>query len=227
VRDLRQLDAIAVYEDALRDATAPEGTIGFHAVGDDGSRRPLPLARWLGTPDSTEDALLARARGPVLDIGCGPGRHVTALGRRGIEAVGVEIAPGAIALARRHGAAVIEGSIFEQPLTSNWGTALLLDGNIGIGGDATRLLRRTAALLRPGGLALVELEPPASASRPAQVRLESGRAVSDWIPWAFVGAGEIAAIAAAAELTVGDLWEADGRWFAQLDRGDPGCLAGD
>jgi SAM-dependent methyltransferase len=227
VRELRQLDAIAVYEDALRDAGAPEGTVGFHAVGDDGSRRPLPLARWLGGTDATEDELLARARGPVLDIGCGPGRHVTALGRRGVEAVGVELAPGAVALARRHGAAVIEGSIFEQPLTSNWGTALLLDGNIGIGGDATRLLRRTARLLRPGGLALVELEPSASASRPAQVRLESERAVSDWIPWAFVGAEEIGAIAAAAGMRVDELWQAGGRWFAQLDRGDPGCLIRD
>lgn len=226
MRGLRQLDAIAVYEDALRDAAAPEGTIGFHAVGDDGSRRPLPLARWLGTSDAIEDELLGRARGPVLDIGCGPGRHLAALGRRGVEAVGVEIAPGAVALARRHGTAVIEGSIFEQPLSSDWRTALLLDGNIGIGGDPARLLRRIARLLRRDGLVLVELEPPASASRPARVRLESGRAVSDWIPWAFVDAEEIGAIAAAAGLWVGELWEADGRWFAQLEPVGPGCPIG-
>jgi SAM-dependent methyltransferase len=214
---LRPIDAIAVYEDALFGAN-PEGGAGLHAVGDDGSRRRLPLARWLGSPDATEEALLARARGPVLDIGCGAGRHVVALGRRGVEAVGVEISPGAAAIAAGRGAAVIEGSVFERPLSSDWATVLLLDGNIGIGGDAAGLLRRAAELLRPGGRALVELEPPASASRAGRVRLEGARAVSDWVPWAFVGAEEITAIAAAAGLRVAAEWDSGGRWFAQLDK---------
>jgi SAM-dependent methyltransferase len=222
VREMRQLDAIAVYEDALLSA-APEGGAGLHAVGDDGSRRRLPLARWLGSPDATEKALLARARGPVLDIGCGAGRHVVALGRRGVEAVGVEISPGAAAIAAGRGAAVIEGSIFERPLSSDWATVLLLDGNIGIGGDAVALLRRTAGLLRPGGCALVEVEPPATASAAAQVRLETARGASAWIPWTFVGAEEIGTLAADAGLALDELWETDGRWFARLDKpGDRG-----
>ena len=216
MRELRQIDAIALYEEALRDE--PAGAGGLHAVGADGSRRRLPIGRWLGTPDAAEDALLRRAAGPVLDIGCGAGRHVVALRRRGVEAVGVELAPAAAAIARSRGARVIEGSIFEATVAGGWASVLLLDGNIGIGGDATTLLRRAAELMAPGGQVLVELEPPASASRARRVRLESPRATSGWLPWHFVAADEVGAPAAAAGLGVAELWTEGGRWFARLRR---------
>jgi SAM-dependent methyltransferase len=216
VRQVGPIDALALYEGAL--LSAPEGGGGLHAVGEDGSRRRLPLARWLGTPDAAEETVLGRAPGPVLDVGCGVGRHVVALRRRGIRAVGVEISPVATAIARERGAAVIFGSVFERPATSDWETVLLLDGNIGIGGDGTRLLRRAAALLSATGRILVELEPPTGAPRARRVRLEDESAVSDWMPWHFVAVGEIDDLALAAGLVVHERWEADSRWFAQLRR---------
>ncbi len=92
------VDALALYEGAL--LGAPEGAGGLHAVGEDGSRRRLPIARWLGTPDAVEEAVLNRSVGPVLDIGCGVGRHVIALRRRGVRATGVEVSPVAAGIAR-------------------------------------------------------------------------------------------------------------------------------
>jgi SAM-dependent methyltransferase len=215
------VDALALYEDAL--LGAPEGAGGLHAVGEDGSRRRLPVARWLGTPDAAEEAVLAHAVGPVLDVGCGVGRHVIALRGRGLRATGVEISPIAAAIARERGAEVIVGSVFERPTTSDWQTALLLDGNIGIGGDATRLLRRTATLLAPAGRILVELEPPAGAPRARRVRLEGDRVVSHWMPWHFVAIEEIDGLAAAAGLAVHERWQAGDRWFAQLRLGEMAC----
>jgi SAM-dependent methyltransferase len=214
VRELSAIDALAVYEEALRGA--PEGAGTLHAVGEDGSRRRLPLGRWLGTPDAAEETVLGRAVGPVLDLGCGVGRHVVALRRRGVRAVGVEISPVAVAIARERGAEVIEASAFEHPTTSEWRTVLLLDGNIGIGGDAARLLRRCGALLAPGGAVLVELEPPRTASRAGRVRLEGARAASGWIPWHFVGFEEIDRLAGAGGLAVSERWRAGDRWFAEL-----------
>lgn len=211
---IETVDALSLYEDALRGA--PEGGGALHAVAEDGSRRRLPLGRWLGTPDAAEDALLARATGPVLDIGCGAGRHVVALGRRGVRAVGVELLPVATAIARERGAEVIQGSAFEHPTTSGWRTILLLDGNIGIGGDAVGLLHRAAELLVPGGAVLAELEAPAGAPRAQRVRLEGPRLTSHWLPWHFVGYDEIDGLAAAAGFTVADRWRAGDRWFAQL-----------
>jgi SAM-dependent methyltransferase len=214
VRELTAIDALTVYEDAL--LGAPEGGGALHAVGEDGSRRLLPLGRWLGTPDAAEETVLERASGPVLDIGCGVGRHVVALRRRGIRAVGVEISPVAATIARERGAEVIQASAFEHPTTSEWRTILLLDGNIGIGGDATRLLRRSAALLVPGGAVLVELEEPAGAPRAQRVRLEGARAASSWIPWHFVGYEEIDLLAASSGFEPIDRWRAGDRWFAEL-----------
>jgi SAM-dependent methyltransferase len=216
VRQVGPVDALALYEGAL--LGEPEGAGGLHAVGEDGSRRRLPISRWMGTPDAVEETVLDRAVGPVLDIGCGVGRHVVALSRRGVRATGIEFSPVAAAIARERGGEVIVGSIFEAPTTSDWQTALLLDGNIGIGGDATRLLRRTVALLAPAGRVLVELERPAGAPRDRRVRLEDERAVSHWMPWHFVAAEEIDGLAAAAGLAVHERWQAGDRWFAQLRR---------
>jgi SAM-dependent methyltransferase len=214
VRELNTIDALTVYEDAL--LAAPEGAGHLHAVGEDGSRRRLPIGRWLGTPDAAEETVLERAVGPVLDIGCGVGRHVVALRARGIRAVGVEISSVATAIARERGAEVIEASAFEHPTTSEWRTILLLDGNIGIGGDAVGLLRRCDALLATGGGVLVELEPPTTAPRAQRVRLEGARAASGWIPWHFVDFEEIDRLAGAAGLGVAERWQADDRWFADL-----------
>jgi SAM-dependent methyltransferase len=223
VRELTAIDALTVYEDAL--LGAPEGGGALHAVGEDGSRRALPLDRWLGTPDGAEETVLARAVGPVLDIGCGVGRHVVALRRRGVRAVGVEISAVAAAIARERGAEVIRASAFEHPKTSDWRTILLLDGNIGIGGDAARVLRRAASLLLPRGAVLVELEAPATAPRAQRVRLVGVRATSHWVPWHFVGCEEIDRLAEAAGFAVVERWHVDGRWFAQLRQEGPGCPA--
>jgi SAM-dependent methyltransferase len=221
MRELSAIDALTVYEDAL--LGAPEDHDSLHAVAEDGSRRRLPLGRWLGTPDAAEEAVLERAVGPVLDIGCGVGRHVIALRRRGVRAVGVEISSVATAIARERGAEVIQASAFDHPTTSEWRTILLLDGNIGIGGDATRLLRRAATLLRPSGAVLVELEPPTSAPRAQRVRLEGARITSHWLPWHFVGDEEIDQLAASSGFAVADRWRADDRWFAQLRLGETVC----
>ena len=126
----------------------------------------------------------------------------------------MEISDGAAAIARERGAVVIAGSVFDLRERERWNTALLLDGNIGIGGDPERLLARVAGLLRPGGSALVELEPPLAETRTLRLRLEGPSDVSDWIPWAWVGADAIEPLAATVGLRMDDLWSTRQRWFA-------------
>lgn len=120
----------------------------------------MPLGRWRAAAGAVDGRVLDRATGPVLDVGCGPGRHVEELERRGIPATGVELSPGAARHARARGARVVVGSIFDvAPNPGTWATALLLDGNIGIGGNPHRLLRRVADLLTDDGGVLVEVDP--------------------------------------------------------------------
>jgi SAM-dependent methyltransferase len=182
----------------------------------DGRLEALPLARWLGSVDAADAAILARAGGPVLDIGCGPGRHLAALQGRGL---GVDLSPVAVRIARGRGVDAVLGSVFEHvPGAGTWRTALLLDGNIGIGGAPAALLHRTRELLAPGGTALVELEPPGARTRRTRVRLEAAGVVSEWFPWATVGIDGIDALAAGTGFAPAERLAAGGRWFAALRR---------
>jgi SAM-dependent methyltransferase len=183
----------------------------------DGTLQPLPLDRWVGVADASDAEVLALAAAPVLDLGCGPGRHLAALQASGKVALGVDLSPVAVQLARRRGAAAIPGDLFGAvPRSGRWQTALLLDGNIGIGGAPAALLRRTRELLAPGGIALVELDPPGAPTLRTRIRIEAGGDVSDWFRWARVGVDGIEPLAARAGLPVVDVLCAAGRWLGRL-----------
>jgi len=199
-------------------------------IDEGGLTRPLRLCderggavggdwRWLGPAAFEDERLLDRAVGPVLDVGCGPGRHLVALARRGVEATGIDVTPAAVSVARSRGARVVEGSIFGPvPAPGTWATALLLDGNVGIGGDPVTLLRRVASLLTRSGRILVELGDPAAGSSSIQARIEHGAVVGPWFEWVTVDTGAIGVIAARAGLKVKASWSGGGRRFAQLQR---------
>jgi SAM-dependent methyltransferase len=207
-------DPADLYSEAL------SGGVDLVARLDDGTAWPVDVAPWLGCASASDERLLARAYGPVLDVGCGPGRHVHALARRGILAVGVDVTPAAVALARRGGADVVHGSIFDHlPGAGTWSTALLLDGNIGIGGCPIALLGRLATMLRSGGRVLAELEAPGSGLRSGRVRLDGGARTSAPFAWARVAVDAIDEPAAVAGFGVTERWSDDGRWFAALEAG--------
>lgn len=184
---------------------------------EDGSAAVVPVGTYLGPLTAADHEVLDRAEAPVLDVGCGPGRHVVALEARGVRAVGVDASPVAVEVARERGAAVIQASVFASvPGAGSWGSALLLDGNIGIGGSPVRLLGRLRALLAPGGTVLAELDVPGTPLRSGRVRLEGAAGVSDWFPWARVGVDSVDGYAELAGLQVAHAWEVQGRWFAEL-----------
>jgi SAM-dependent methyltransferase len=185
----------------------------------DGRVLPVPASRWFARPSAAEYRLLARVNGPVLDVGCGPARHVLALAEAGTITLGVDISPPAISIARRRGAPVLERSIFgDIPGAGRWGTALLIDGNIGIGGNPVALLTRVARLLRAGGRLLVEIDAPGGGGRNATVRLEAHGIPGPWFAWAYVTTDELDIVAGQADLVVRETWCDEGRWFAQLER---------
>ncbi len=155
----------------------------------------------------------------MLDVGCGPGRHLHALAKRGVFALGVDLSPVAVGLARHRGGRAIVGSIFDDvPGAGTWRTALLLDGNIGIGGEPERLLTRVGTLLAAEGEVLVELDPPGAHTGTLTARLETARETSHWFRWARVSFDDIEAIAGAAGYNLLDRQQQGNRWFASLRR---------
>lgn len=206
---------LALYGDGLRDRS--RRSAGITVRLSDGSVAPLALERYLGPADATDVSLLEGVRGPVLDVGCGPGRLLHALAARGVFALGVDLSSAAVAIAREGGAHAFVGSIFDEvPGAGSWRTALLLDGNIGIGGEPVRLLERVGSLLSGGGELLVELDRPGSRSGPLRARLQTPVAASAWFAWARVAFTDIEPVARAAAFSVQQRWRAGERWFARL-----------
>ena len=188
-----------------------------------GERLALDPARWHAGPSPFEQRLLRGLPAPVIDVGCGPGRLVAALGRIGTAALGVDPAPAAVDLARRRGAAVLQRSVFDPlPGEGRWMTVLLLDGNVGIVGDPVRLLRRCRELAAPRGVTVVEVDRPGTGRHRHRVRLERAGRRSAWFDWAVVGADAIAAVAAVAGWRVEGVAhdQRDDRWFARLTTPD-------
>ena len=184
---------------------------------DDGSAVPMNLNSWLGATTPEDEELLERVVAPVLDVGCGPGRHVAALSGRGVVAMGVDASPQAVRIAVGRGVPVLRRSVFDPlPGTGRWGTVLVLDGSIGIGGDPAILLCRGRDLLRRGGTIIVEIGGPGATSRTLTARLESDAAHSDWFPWALVAADAVPHLADRCRLELTGIWTGGGRWFASL-----------
>jgi SAM-dependent methyltransferase len=212
-----------VYAQTLADHVAGGSTTPIVRLKD-GSARSLPIGRWVEGADPVDEHALAALSGPVLDVGCGPGRHLHALARRGVFGLGVDLCPAAVQLARGRGATAIVGSIFgDVPYAGRWRSALLLDGNIGIGGHPARLLSRLVSLLAPGGTILTELVGPDAPSVETRARIETPSAVSEWFGWAEVSTASISQLATKTNTRVSELWQNDGRWFARLTAVRP-CL---
>ncbi|OBF02911.1 methyltransferase type 12 [Mycobacterium sp. ACS4054] len=186
---------------------------------DDGELRPLPAHRWLGVrcPDDVcpgdgsgdafdedfDEAVTQMCTGPTIELGCGPGRLVARLIQRGIPALGIDRSVAAIRLAGRGGAPVLLGDVFDPlPAMGLWQTVLLVDGNVGLGGDPRRILGRATELLARGGRCVAEFDAEDIGVRSRWVRLESAREVGPWFRWASVGVDSAAALAAQVGLTL-------------------------
>jgi SAM-dependent methyltransferase len=201
---------------ALRDARAEQSA--DRTSGTD----PLDLdvRRWSGEADDVDLLVITRCEPPVVDLGCGPGRMVVALLRSGRSALGVDMSAVAVGTSMSRGGLALHRTISEQlPAEGRWGTALLIDSNVGMGGDVAALLRRCCDLVGPGGLIICEVDPVRERHEVHAVVLAQGDVRSTPLLWGRVGASALADVAAGLDLLVAEEWSAGGRVFVTLRRG--------
>jgi SAM-dependent methyltransferase len=178
----------------------------------------MDVSRWSAAADRVDRSLLDDADGPVIDIGCGPGRMLVAARTLGIPALGVDVSAEAVAIAQRSGGTAVQGSVFDAvPDEGHWDTALVIDGNIGIGGDPAALLERCREIVRTGGRVVVETNPDPLADRVYTARVvDTDGHESAGFPWAEVGLDALHRYAADAGLVARQSWTVAGRSFCEL-----------
>ena len=105
--------------------------------------------------------------GAVIDVGCGPGHHTIALAARGFEVTAVDFSPGMLARARAKAREQAVSISFRRadlneglPFAPGTFDGALCVGVLQVIRNPAASLERIRDLLRPGGLALVEMSRP-------------------------------------------------------------------
>lgn len=210
-----------LYGRALLSRVAGRTDLGWQVRDADGRVRCLGAAldRWLGPCDAADRSVLSRCGGPTLDVGCGPGRLVAALREADHGTLGIDVSEVAVRLTRGRGGVAVRADVFAAvPGERGWGTVVLLDGNLGIGGDPQRLLARCAELMSSDGRLLVEVSPSGQGSGVGRRRLETDGEAGPWFPWATLDLVGLTAAATATAFRLVETWTVDGRTFAALAR---------
>lgn len=171
---------------------------------------------WLVRANDFERSLLRTARGPLVDIGCGPGRMLVAAAELGLAACGVDSNSLAAEHARKQGATVFQQSVFD-PLPGSFQTLLLLDGNIGIGGDPQALLKHLHTMAAPGARLIVETDQLLTLeARYQAILVDSAGRSSETFDWARLGAEPLQRHAANAGWSLVNSLEHGGRRISVL-----------
>jgi SAM-dependent methyltransferase len=206
------------YARALRRTAQAPLVLHESSSGQLTSRITMDVDRWSADADTTDLTLLSGVRGPVLDIGCGPGRMVRGAVALGLEVLGIDVSPAAIEVARAEGLPVLFASVFDAiPHEGAWQTVLLVDGNVGIGGDVPAMLMRCHDLIASDGEIVVELNADDTTDRAYTGTLvDSDGGSSALFPWAEVGLDRITSLAPTLGLELRRSWVTDGRSFCRL-----------
>lgn len=155
------------------------------------------------------------ARGRVLDVGCGAGRHALYLQAKGFDVVGIDNSPGAIRVCKLRGlkhAIVRPISDAHKFKPASFDTIIMMGNNFGLFGsfeNARAILKKFARITAPDARIIAKTLDPYKTDNPlhppyhranrrrgrlgGQIRMRAryGKAIGEWFDYLFVSPEEM------------------------------------
>ena len=169
-----------------------------------------PFSKW----DVSERQAIRLARGRVLDVGAGGGRHSVYLQDKGLDVTAIDVSPEAIAVCRARGVKKARVLDFAKitPALGTFDTIVMFGNNFGLFGSparAKRLLRVLHKMTSPDARILAETLDPYQTTNPdhlayhkrnrkrgrmagqVRIRVRSRRLKTPWFDYLFVSRKEM------------------------------------
>ena len=165
-----------------------------------------------------ERQAIAHAKGRVLDIGCGAGRHALYLQEKGFDVTGIDNSPGAIEVCKLRGlkkAEVLAISEVDKFPENSFDTILMFGNNFGLFGDAEnakKILKKFTRITAPEARIIAGTLNPYKTveaahleyhefnrqrgrmAGQARIRIRYGNTVGEWFDYLFVSPDEMTEI---------------------------------
>lgn len=99
----------------------------------------------------------------VVDMGCGPGNLYATVGGKPQLMIGVDISPGALAMARQWGYTPLLADVHALPFVDGFADFVVANATIHHCDHMAQVLAESARLVRPGGMLITDMDPQCSA----------------------------------------------------------------
>ena len=207
------------FGEALRECWTAGGRTGHSYATierDDGFLFITDVAEYFDDFDKLEQHeqwAVKRAKGRVLDVGCGAGRHAIAAADMGADVVGIDPSPGAVHVSQQRGVHALKRTMKEQePELGTFDCMLLLGYNLGLlesRQEAVEILSSLALKAKVGTRLFGNSLDPAMSSHPDharyreenrrrgrmpgayQVRIRHKNLTTDWFDYLYLSSEEL------------------------------------
>lgn len=163
---------LAQYHSGIMSSELIERDDGYLDTGSDPGDYFSEYKNW----SKGEQKAIARARGRVLDVGCGAGRHSLYLQQEGFDVTGIDNSPGAVKVCKLRGikkALVLPIEAVDKFAAGSFDTVLMMGNNFGLFGSRKRaklLLKKFAKITAPGGKIIAGSLNPYQTTNPDHLR---------------------------------------------------------